>query len=124
MTTTLHRDLHDGGCYELTALNVGGVSYLALVLADADGDRAVVTLDREQQRRLIGDVTDLGGLQQTPATLGAAAALAGAVRRNFELLRDLEKTDPAGVDAIVASMATHLRSWKPLALLATTGGGQ
>jgi len=49
---------------------------------------------------------------------GHAARLAGAVRRNFELLRELEKTEPAAVDAIVAMMAAHLRSWKPLALIA------
>lgn len=46
-----------------------------------------------------------------------AAALAGAIRRNFELLRELEKTEPAAVDIIVSSMAAHLRSWRPLALL-------
>jgi len=43
--------------------------------------------------------------------------LLGAVRRNFELLAELEKTAPHDVDAIVAAMLAHLRSWKPMALL-------
>ena len=44
--------------------------------------------------------------------------LLGAVRRNFELLVELEKSSPADVDAIVAAMLPHLRSWRPTALLA------
>lgn len=47
-----------------------------------------------------------------------ANMLLGAVRRNFELLADLDKTSPADVDAIVAAMLAHLRSWRPMALLA------
>ena len=46
-----------------------------------------------------------------------ATVLAGAVRRNFQLLAELEKTDPAAVDVIVAMMTAHLRSWKPKAML-------
>ena len=41
--------------------------------------------------------------------------LLGAMRRNFELLIELEKTDPAAVMAIVETMVATLRSWKPLA---------
>lgn len=45
--------------------------------------------------------------------------LLGAVRRNFELLAELEKESPADVDQILAAMVNHLRAWKPMALLAT-----
>lgn len=41
--------------------------------------------------------------------------LLGAMRRNLELLVELEKTDPAGVVAIVSALVSHLRSWKPMA---------
>ncbi len=44
-----------------------------------------------------------------------ATQLLGAMRRNLELLVELEKTDPAGVATIVAALVSHLRSWKPLA---------
>lgn len=44
--------------------------------------------------------------------------LLGAMRRNFELLVELDKTAPADVDAIVAVAVNHLRSWRPQALLA------
>lgn len=43
--------------------------------------------------------------------------LLGAVRRNFELLREHDKVRPDEVDAIVAAMIAHLRGWKPLAVL-------
>jgi hypothetical protein len=48
---------------------------------------------------------------------GQAAVLAGAIRRNFELLKELEKTQPAAADLIYAMIANHLRSVSPLALL-------
>lgn len=44
-----------------------------------------------------------------------AVQLLGAMRRNLELLVELEKSDPAGVATIVAALVSHLRSWKPLA---------
>jgi hypothetical protein len=44
----------------------------------------------------------------SPALTGRAATLAGAVRRNFELLRELEKTDPDGTAAIVAMITAHI----------------
>lgn len=44
-----------------------------------------------------------------------AVQLLGAMRRNLELLVELEKTDPAGVVVIVGALISHLRSWKPLA---------
>lgn len=46
-----------------------------------------------------------------------AQKLAGAMRRNFELLRELKRTDPAGADAIVAMAVADLRSWDPVSLL-------
>lgn len=40
------------------------------------------------------------------------------MRRNFELLRELKRTDPAAADAIVAMAVADLRSWDPVSLLA------
>lgn len=44
-----------------------------------------------------------------------------AMRRNLELLGELEKTAPAEVDLIAAALVQHLRAWRPMALL--HGGG-
>lgn len=44
--------------------------------------------------------------------------LLGAVRRNFELLVELEKTHPGDVTAILAAMVQHIRSYRPQALMA------
>lgn len=41
-----------------------------------------------------------------------------AVRRNFELLGELEKSAPGDVDFIVGAIVGHVRSWKPMALAA------
>lgn len=49
------------------------------------------------------------------ATSSRATMLLGAMRRNFELLVELEKTDPAGVVLIIDALVAHLRSWKPMA---------
>lgn len=105
--------LEDGASY--TLLSKAGC--VGIHLHDAEGDEAVVFLTRDRLRKLIEDLTVVGGLQQTPPTVERAPALAGAVRRNFELLRELEKINPAAADQIVASIAAHLRSWRPLALL-------
>lgn len=48
------------------------------------------------------------------------ATLLGAMRRNLELLVELEKTDPAAVALIVGTLVAHLRSWKPLAAVAVS----
>jgi hypothetical protein len=48
---------------------------------------------------------------------GQAATLAGAVRRNFELIEELKKTDPQSAYVLYAFIATHLRSVSPQALL-------
>ena len=42
--------------------------------------------------------------------------LLGAVRRNFELLIELEKTAPGDVDQICAAIVSTIRNWKPMAL--------
>jgi hypothetical protein len=47
-----------------------------------------------------------------------ATTLACAMRRNFELLRELKRTEPAAADAIVAMAISDLRSWDPAALRA------
>lgn len=42
-----------------------------------------------------------------------ASTLLGAIRRNFDLLREHDKVSPAEVDQILATMITHIRSWRP-----------
>ncbi len=116
-TLSVHRLLHDGASYDLTAAEPG-VTVLAVV--DADGDLAMPEIDRSQARQLIDDLTLVAGLTPTASAIGKAAAIAGAVRRNFELLAELERADPAAADAIYASIAAHLRSWKPMTMLAVT----
>lgn len=112
--TAIHRQLPDGASYELCAPDR---AHTALSLTDADGDRSVVTLDRAQVRQLIEDLTLVAGLAPTGAIVGPAARLAGAMRRNFELLRELKRTSPAAADAIVAMVVADLRSWDPVSLL-------
>jgi len=48
------------------------------------------------------------------------ALLLGAIRRNFDLLAEHDKTHPLEVLAIVGAMVSHLRSWKAQALLVTS----
>jgi hypothetical protein len=43
------------------------------------------------------------------------ALLLSAVRRNFDLLKEHEKVSIAEVNFIVDAIASHIRSWKPLA---------
>ena len=50
-------------------------------------------------------------------TTPRGSVLLGAVRRNFELLVELDKSAPHDVDLIVAAMVAHLRAWRPMALL-------
>jgi len=110
----IHRDLRDGAFYRLTAAAPG---YTTITARDADGDTATPCLDRADVRRLIDDLTLVAGLAPSAPAVGRAAALAGSVRRIFELLGELEKTDGAAADEIVAAIAAHLRSWRPLALV-------
>ncbi len=46
----------------------------------------------------------------------AGLILLGAMRRNLELLAELDMSAPADVDQIVAALVGHLRSWRPMAL--------
>lgn len=112
--TSIRRALEDGAEYDLTDPTSGCV---VLDIHDIDGDRAVVTFDRAQARQLIDDLTLVAQLTPTAPTIGRAAALAGAVRRNFELLEELRKTEPAEAERILAMIAAHLRSCRPTALL-------
>ncbi len=114
MTAAIHRSLPDGASYELCDPMPG---LTALMLTDHDGDRVVVTLDRAAVRRLIDDLTLIAGLSPTAPVVGLAASIAGAMRRNFELLRELKRTAPTEADAIVAMAVADLRSWDPVSLL-------
>lgn len=48
-----------------------------------------------------------------------ARKLLGAIGINFELLKELEKTQPHEVEQIVKAMVDHVRAWKPMVLLAS-----
>lgn len=111
---SLHRDLPDGARYDLAAA-APGITTVAIV--DPDGDGACIALDRAGVRRLIEDLTLSAGLTPTTPQLGRGAALAGSVQRIFALLEELDKTDSAAAAEIVAAIAAHLRSWRPMALL-------
>jgi hypothetical protein len=113
--TTIHRPLHDGADYDLTDPTPG---YVGLTIQDAHGDRVVVALDRTRVRQLIDDLTLVAQLTPTSPTIGRAAAIAGAVRRNFELIDELRKTEPAEAERILAMIAAHLRSCRPVVLRA------
>lgn len=52
----------------------------------------------------------------SPTLTARGKILQGAMRRNLELLDELDKTAPGDVDQIVAGLVQHLRSWKPMAL--------
>jgi hypothetical protein len=47
---------------------------------------------------------------------GPGLAIAGSLRQAFEALRELDKTQPAEVDQLIAAMVYHLRSWRPVAV--------
>lgn len=107
---SIRRALADGATLELNDPMPG---HTAITTHDSEGSVTVVTMQRGDIRQHIEDLALIAGLQQTAPQLGAAAALAGAVRRNFELLAELAKTDPQAADTIAISIAAHLRSWKP-----------
>ena len=55
----------------------------------------------------------------TPSPMSSRGVqLLGAMRRNLELLVELEKSAPRDVEEIVLALIAHLRSWKPLAATA------
>lgn len=110
-----HRILADGAEYTVSAVEPG---ITTLAIRDADGDDAAVSLDRAGARRLVDDLELAAGIRPTPPTIGRAAALAGSIRIIFEQLRELDKTEPAEVEALVASLVSHVRSWRHVALLA------
>lgn len=113
----LRRELHDGAGYELAAAALGVTT---LAVHDADADQACIALDRAGARQLIEDLTLAAGLTPTAPQLGRAAALAGTVRVLFERLENLDRTEPEAVAQIIAALAAHLRSWRPLALTMVT----
>jgi len=43
----------------------------------------------------------------------SARAIAGDFATLLIALRELEKTDPSGVDQIVVALVAHIRSWRP-----------
>lgn len=51
-----------------------------------------------------------------PTMTDRGRTLLGAMRRNLELLVELEKTAPGDVLTIVEALVHHMRAWKPLEL--------
>lgn len=117
MTTTVHRQLHDGAGYDVTAA-APGVTVLAV--RDADGDTAAPAIDRAQARQLIEDIELVAGLRPTAARTDLAVALAGSLRILLQRIDDdLERADPAAADELRLALIAHLRSKRPALL----GGG-
>jgi hypothetical protein len=52
----------------------------------------------------------------TAVKSAAGVALVGDLRRLLEQLTELDKREPADVDAIVEALVAHLRSWRPVAI--------
>ena len=48
--------------------------------------------------------------------------LLGAMRRNLELLTELDKSAPADVEMILGALVAHMRAWKPMLLLSFDTG--
>lgn len=46
--------------------------------------------------------------------------LAASIARTLEILREHDKTSPAEVDALLASLVQHVRAWRPQVLLQET----
>jgi hypothetical protein len=49
---------------------------------------------------------------ETPANV-TTVTIGETLRALFEQLRELDKTDPAHVDAVVGAIVNHVRSWRP-----------
>lgn len=116
--TAIHRALHDGASYDLASVLPG---LAGLSVHDSDGDHAVISFDRAIARQLIEDIELVIGLRSTGARMPLEAALIGSAQRLLDRLRDLDKVDPTAADRICAAIVSHLRSWRPQALLADGG---
>lgn len=116
--TEIRRPLHDGAGYALLAAAPG---ITTIALRDSDGDAAMASTDRAGVRQLIEDLTLIASLAPTASTMDRATALAGAVARNFQLLIELDKTNPVAATQIAESIAHHLRSWRPAVFFAAQG---
>lgn len=110
---TVHRQLHDGAHYTVTAAEPGVTT---VGHQDADDEATVVAMTREQVRQYIADLELVAGLVPTPSAVPLADRLAGSIQRVFELLKELDKTDHKATDRLLAAITSHIRNWRPAAL--------
>ncbi len=76
----------------------------------------VARLGRDHLRVLISDVTIAGKLRQTPPAIersARAVMLAGAMRRNLELVGELWAQDPVAAEVLLKAVLDHVKSLQP-----------
>lgn len=114
-TLCARHDLPDGATYKISRLENGGL-WLRLSGDTPDND-ALIHFSRADFARLRDDLSRALLVGSTGPQI-TADILLGAMRRNLELLAELEKSAPAEVDRILAAMIAHVRSWKGYLLTA------
>ena len=107
-------ELADGAGYEVYVED----NLIAVRLFDVTGEDGLIHFLPTQIDRFIAALSTARVKLSSPPGKGPTSPmLIGAVRRNFELLEELRKTAPAEVDRILALMVSHIRSWRPHAVL-------
>jgi len=108
------RALRDGSAYAWRPdPDYPGV--VQLIVRAPDGV-AAVRLVRGQLRVFLADGASVGGLRQTSPAIersAVAAMLAGAMRRNLELTRELWVRDPVAAEALIKALLDDIKSWQP-----------
>jgi len=92
-----------------------------LAVRSSDGVVGAGRLDRDQLRVLVAE--GMSELQQSPSGIErsfAAVALADALRRDLELLRDLRAKDDPAADLLVKMLFDHIKLWQPSLTSRTT----
>lgn len=110
------RKLADGSSWRVDVVERASIG---VTISDAFGDVTSLAMNSGNAAELRDAVT--GAIIATGRSrVGLRSdVLAGAMRRNLELLRELEKTAPEEVDRILVSLLAHIRSWRPQVLLST-----
>lgn len=113
--SAVERRVRDGSAYAIRRdPDYPGITQV--VVRALDGATAGGRFDRDGLRLFVADVVLVGELRQVPPVIrrsDRAVVLAGAMRRNLELLRELGESDPPAAEALLQSLLADLRSWRP-----------